>query len=731
MLEELENRMLLSSAWGVSMGGGANDDVGGITADPQGNIIVTGSTRDASWITTPGSSAEGTANAYVAKFTDAGQLVSATTFGFPGFNSGNEVAVDADGSVFIVGHTYGPDPGVNTAFAARFSAAGQLLWATPLERGELDFGYDIALDSAGNAMICGSATTGVARDAFVAKFESEDGQLLWRTQFGSGRSETAYALAVDAQDGIWVVGESYTPPQPVQGGSTSISFSAAEAAESSATMIAYGGFLAHLSADGTYISGGSVGGRAVLDVAVDANGDICMAGVGPGYELATSDAIVTKRRPDGTTVWTRTIDQTTGASAVVVDDNGAIYAAGYTVEKNAPPTPGYPSRAQQKDSGFISGLNADGTVAWTHYLGDRDTVVRALALGPGRIFAGGHTGRWGSSPWTTHDAFVLEALTAPAEAGEAASIRLIPFPEAPAGTVSLTTRNESETYWWPGVQPPLFEPIQPPPFEPIQPPPFEPIQWPPYEPIQLPTFEPPPMLPFPVLQLPGDPNSPRYSHQTLVPSAQQIQTGRKMRFTVFREGTPLGAQDGPVKLFLDTNRNGVIDRKDELVKDAANVDQLVISSRQLPVGRNQILARVGGQTIKTAVTVTESNRPTATLESVTTRRRGQLFFVLANVRYQDDSGIETQTLTTGDIYMRNPRGVANGFWEPRTIERQKDGSVLVQYVTRYVISKQFPLPRGTYVIMLAKDQVSDMAGNWVTAKRLGTFSLAKPITSKA
>ncbi len=71
--------------------------------------------------------------------------------------------------------------------------------------------YGIALDSAGNAYICGTTDDGGPNDsatnAFVEKLNAAGSAILWFASFGSiGYSDSATAIAVDASGNAYVTG---------------------------------------------------------------------------------------------------------------------------------------------------------------------------------------------------------------------------------------------------------------------------------------------------------------------------------------------------------------------------------------------------------------------------------------------------------------------------------------------------------------------------------------------
>jgi hypothetical protein len=146
---------------------------------------VTGFTRSINFPTTPAAfdttcGTDGTCNGgtvesvFVTKLNAAGSaLVYSTYLGGSGrFNLGNDIAVDSAGSAYVTGFTDSKDfpttPGAfdttcgagescGDAFVTKLNAAGSgLVYSTYLGGAQLDDGFDIAVDSAGNAFVTGS-----------------------------------------------------------------------------------------------------------------------------------------------------------------------------------------------------------------------------------------------------------------------------------------------------------------------------------------------------------------------------------------------------------------------------------------------------------------------------------------------------------------------------------------------------------------------------------------------
>jgi autotransporter-associated beta strand protein len=177
-------------AWASYLGGSGDDAFGdygyGISVDAAGNALVTGLTVSTNFAGA-NNAYKGGWDAFVAKVSSGGTLAWATYLGGSGTDYGWGIAVDAAGNALVTGGTFSTDfAGANNAnhgdldaFVAKVSSGGTLAWATYLGGSDYDYGWGIAVDAAGNALLTGyTYSTDFAGannaykggwDAFVAK----------------------------------------------------------------------------------------------------------------------------------------------------------------------------------------------------------------------------------------------------------------------------------------------------------------------------------------------------------------------------------------------------------------------------------------------------------------------------------------------------------------------------------------------------------------------------------
>jgi Beta-propeller repeat len=166
-------------------------------------------------------------------------LVFSTYLGGSRGDDGQDLAVDGNGDIYVIGVTgsidfptanplqeanggYGSnDPNIlYDAFVAKFNANGALAYSTYFGGSSADFGRAISLDSSGNVYLLGrtsspnfptiaplkSALSGFS-DLFVARLNQTGSAILYSTYLGGSSFEEAGDLQVDAQGNAYITGE--------------------------------------------------------------------------------------------------------------------------------------------------------------------------------------------------------------------------------------------------------------------------------------------------------------------------------------------------------------------------------------------------------------------------------------------------------------------------------------------------------------------------------------------
>lgn len=239
------------------LGGAGEDYAVGIGLDA-GDVYVAGNTTG-SFPASSGAAQTafggGEQDAFVAEFDgSSGGIVYASYVGGSGYDGATALAVDSGGSAVLGGYTTGSLP-VKSAYQSSFGGGntdgfvaklalggGSLVFASYLGGSGSDQVNALALDSSNRVYVAGDTTGnfplkvatqstygGGSDDAFVAVFAAAGNSLLFSSYLGGSADDTAEALAVDANSGVYVVG-STTGGFPTTEGAYQTSLNGAKAA---------------------------------------------------------------------------------------------------------------------------------------------------------------------------------------------------------------------------------------------------------------------------------------------------------------------------------------------------------------------------------------------------------------------------------------------------------------------------------------------------------------------
>jgi IPT/TIG domain./Beta-propeller repeat. len=295
--------------------GGSNDDfLFGAATDLQGNIYVTGLTSSADYPVSPNAfqrTLKGSSNVTVVKLNSVGSSAAYSTYvGGQGDDSGTAIAVDSAGNAYVTGAATSPNfpitPGAFQtiqkasttsafdAFAFKLNATGQaLIYSTFLNGTGDDHGNALAVDASGNLYVAGRTTSANfpttpgafqpiysgTEDGFILKLNATGTAPVYSTFIGGNGLDVISAIKLDNAGQIYFAGATTSsnfplasPLQPGPGGGVD-------------------GYFGELNASGsalllsTYF--GSRGNDEISGIAVDAAGNVIVAGNTDSKDLAT------------------------------------------------------------------------------------------------------------------------------------------------------------------------------------------------------------------------------------------------------------------------------------------------------------------------------------------------------------------------------------------------------------------------------------------------------------
>jgi Beta-propeller repeat/FG-GAP-like repeat len=328
-----------------------------------------------------------------------------TYLGGNGDDTGNGIAVDAEGNAYVIGSTSssnfptanplaGASAGGQDVFVTKLNAAGNaLVYSTYLGGSGTDYGYGIAVDADGNAYVTGEtdstnfptaspfqAANGGNGDAFVTKLNATGNALIYSTYLGGSTSDMGAGIAVDATGNAYVTGSAYStdfptvnPFQATSGGS-------------------YDAFVTKLNAAGNALVYSTHLGGSDTDygqgIAVDAEGNAYVAGYTYSKDFPTVNpfqatlhglinAFVTKLDGVGNGVFYSTYlggNNVDFGQGIAIDAAGNAYVTGTTESVDFPTMNAFQATYGGDADVFVTKLNTAGSaLVYSTYLGGDGT----------------------------------------------------------------------------------------------------------------------------------------------------------------------------------------------------------------------------------------------------------------------------------------------------------------------------------------------------------------------
>jgi hypothetical protein len=367
--------------WAVGTGSSLDDWCADVKADDLGNTYITGMFQDTVTFGGFNLASNGSFDTFVAKLDQDGNYLWAVSAGGDQQDVPAGLGLDASGNVYISGYfNYTAQFGQTTltvsgqidGFIAKLSNDGVWQWAKKCGGAGLDNCSDIAVDAQGNVFVCGTYSdsahfgeivlNGSGYEIFAVKLNSI-GNWIWACGAGGSSSENASALTLDSSGNILVTGQFYG--------------TCAFGGHSISSGNSYDAFLAKLSPTGEWQWAIRAGGQLFdsgTGVAADSEGNVYAVGVfrriAAFGELTLetnddTDAYIAKADPDGNWIWARQAGSpyTDVCSDVCTDALGHVYFCGSYI---LTAVFGNQTFTSLGDSDlFISKLDSSGNWLWT------------------------------------------------------------------------------------------------------------------------------------------------------------------------------------------------------------------------------------------------------------------------------------------------------------------------------------------------------------------------------
>lgn len=340
---------------------------------------------------------------------------------------GMAIDVDELGQAYVTGVSFSADFPTDAAFqntlsgdadvlVTKLDAAGQVLYSTYIGGAQADSGADIVVGDDQSVYITGytnsrdyplqaelDGTLGGINDAFVTKLHPDGNALLFSTYLGGSGADFGHGIDLNAGNDAYVTGytasEDFPTQNPIQasfGGGTGDAFISQIRSDGSALL--YSTYLGG-SRNDCYISNGALNGLTEINcrIAIHSDSTISIAGTTNSQDFPTQnplspnlsgnrDAFVSRISADGSTfIYSTYYGGTSNERTydIALNENGEAYFVGLTNSDDLPLGAAPVQNALGGSSdGFIAGLSADGSslVAGTYLGGSSTDFCRAITI---------------------------------------------------------------------------------------------------------------------------------------------------------------------------------------------------------------------------------------------------------------------------------------------------------------------------------------------------------------
>ncbi len=368
---------------------------------------------------------------------------------YTAYSGGSAMKTDAAGNSYVVGKR--PQPGSPTkglvvydAFVSKLDPAGNLVFTVSISGKKDDLANDLALDGEGNIYVVGATYSpdfplvkpyqSVWREqgyvsnywstGFILKLSADGSRLLYSSYFGGAQEHSGVGtVALDSSGNIYVAGQTVSPDFTSTAGMPSAIMTVGYAEHTPA-------FVAKLTPAGDRVLySGLIGGghvpcgstsscmltdkyTSISSLALDAAGNLYFGGSTNTSDLKTTTGVLHPEgvgpfvgavKADGSgllyltyigTKYTAEVDRVYPADSLcdlTVDSAGNAYIVGATSDTAFPVSPGaYRAKNQPSTGGFVAKLNPSGTAfVWATHVGDSAYSVALDATG--NVWISGYT----------------------------------------------------------------------------------------------------------------------------------------------------------------------------------------------------------------------------------------------------------------------------------------------------------------------------------------------------
>jgi uncharacterized delta-60 repeat protein len=172
-----------------------------IAVDANGNVFVIGSSTGSNYYP----------DYFTIKYDVKGNELWVKRYNSPvnHYDEANSLAVDAQGNIYVTGTSLVSASNVDIV-TIKYDTNGNVLWVKRYNGGVGDAARSMVLDQLGNVYITGYSFNSESSNDYVTVKFDKDGNELWAMKYNGSDNGTdiTYSLAIDAQGNVYVTGES-------------------------------------------------------------------------------------------------------------------------------------------------------------------------------------------------------------------------------------------------------------------------------------------------------------------------------------------------------------------------------------------------------------------------------------------------------------------------------------------------------------------------------------------
>ena len=380
----------IDHVWSRSFGDSQRDLCFSVTADPWGNLLLTGSFEgELTFGSTTLVSAEGR-DVFLAKLDPAGEPLWARSFGAYQTQHATAVAADAQGNVVLTGYfqnriDLGGGEFVSAGgwdiFVAKFAPDGSHLWSRSFGDYADQWGTSADVDGGGNVYLAGYfrgaldfgggyLPTAGGWDVYLVRLEGETGAHAWSQRFGDPADQIAAGVDVNESGQIALSG-TFAGTVDFGGGPMT-----AHTDDAFVAVYASGGECLWARGAGDYAT------QTGLDVSIAPHGAVAFTGEfegtidlggGPLTSAGLGDVFLAAYDAGGVFSWSQAFgdDASQEPNAVAFDASGDRITLACTVAGDIDFGGGWLTGAGERDAGLAL-FGADGTHLFSQLTGDAE-----------------------------------------------------------------------------------------------------------------------------------------------------------------------------------------------------------------------------------------------------------------------------------------------------------------------------------------------------------------------